>query len=190
MKIRAATIDDADELVALIDSAAAALTARLGPGYWSKRASPRRMRERIEDSDPALLEKGWFVAAERSSDGEDLVGVIALATRPFRAWKRQLWARPEEAALGVFDLAVHARAWRTGVGRALMRFAERTARARGLGWVRLDAFAENPHSNAFYRAIGYDERGEVSAGGVPLVLYERQVKKAAARRSSAALRSS
>ena len=186
MKIRSASIEDADELVGLIDSAAAALTAQLGPGYWSKRASPRRMRERIEDSDPALVEKGWFVAA----DGEDLVGVIALATRPFRAWKRQLWARPEEPALGVFDLAVHAKRWRGGVGRALMRFAERTARARGLGWVRLDAFAENPQSNAFYRAIGYDARGEVSAGGVPLVLYERSVTRRAGRRSSAALRSS
>lgn len=187
LRIRPARLDDADELVIVVDAAAAALTAQLGPGYWSKRASPRRTRERLEDSDPALVEKGWFVAA----DGDDVVGVIALATRPFRAWKRQLWARPDQPALGVFDLAVHPIAQRKGVGRALMRYAERTARARALPWVRLDAFADNPHSNAFYRRIGYDERGTVSAAGVALVLYERAVTSAPrARRSRPALRSS
>ena len=185
MQVRAATLDDADDLVALIDAAALALTQQLGPGYWSKRASPRRMRERIADSDPTMVEKAWFVAC----DGDDLQGVIAVATRPFRMWKRQLWARPEEPALGVFDLAVHPHDWRRGIGRALMRFAERTARARGLGWVRLDAFADNPASNAFYRGIGYDERGAVTAGGVPLILYERKIS-AAARRSRPAPRSS
>jgi GNAT superfamily N-acetyltransferase len=171
MKIRGAHPGDIDDLVSLIDAAALALTEALGPGYWSKRASPRRMRERIDDSDPALIEKAWFVACERG----EVLGVIALATRPFRLWKRALWACPDEPALGVFDLAVHPHDWRRGVGRALMRFAERTARARGLGWVRLDAFAANPWSNAFYDGIGYDRRGEVSAGGVPLILWERKV---------------
>jgi GNAT superfamily N-acetyltransferase len=180
MKIRSAQDSDVDDLVSLIDAAALALTEKLGPGFWSKRASPRRMRERIADSDPGLIEKAWFVACE---EGE-LVGVIALATRPFRVWKRALWACPEEPALGVFDLAVHPHDWRRGVGRALMRFAERTARARGLGWVRLDAFAENPWSNAFYDGIGYHRRGEVSASGVPLVLYEKRVTSSRASRRS------
>jgi ribosomal protein S18 acetylase RimI-like enzyme len=181
MRVRPAILDDAEPLVRVIDAAAAALTAELGPGYWSKRASPRRMRERLEDSDPALVEKGWFVAVEPGLDGDDVIGVIALATRPFRAWKKQLWARPDQPALGVFDLAVHPRAQRRGVGRGLMRFAERAARAHGLPWVRLDAFADNPGSNAFYRRIGYDRRGVVSASGVPLVLYERAVTARAHR---------
>jgi ribosomal protein S18 acetylase RimI-like enzyme len=188
IEVRAARLDDADDLVALIDAAAAALTAKLGPGYWSKRASLRRMRERITDSDPAMIEKAWFVAEQ----GGVVVAVIALATRPFRSWKKQLWARPDQPALGVFDLAVHPAAQRRGVGRALMRFAERTARTRGLPWVRLDAFAENPESNAFYRGIGYDERGEVSASGVALVLYERAVtsRRPRPRRAPRAPRSS
>jgi GNAT superfamily N-acetyltransferase len=99
-----------------------------------------------------------------------------------------VWASPDEPGLGVFDLAVHPHEWRRGIGRALMHFAERTARARGLGWVRLDAFADNPWSNAFYRGIGYDERGQVSASGVPLVLYEKRIS--AMRRSRPARRSS
>ena len=184
MTIRPAHEDDVEDLVSLIDAAALALTEAFGPGYWSKRASPRRMRERIADSDAAMIEKAWFVACARG----EVVGVIALATRPFRMWKRALWARPDEPALGVFDLAVHPHDWRQGVGRALMRFAERTARARGLGWVRLDAFADNPWSNAFYDGIGYDRRGEVSASGVPLVLYEKEIR--AARRSPRAARRS
>jgi GNAT superfamily N-acetyltransferase len=171
MRIRPAAQGDADDCVGVIDAAAAALTAKHGVGYWSKRASPRRMRERIEDSDPAMLEKAWFVG----EDASGVVAVIALATRPFRSWKKQLWARPDQPALGVFDLSVHPLVWRQGVGRALMRFAERMARTRGLPWVRLDAFADNPDSNAFYRRIGYDERGQVSAGGVPLILYERAI---------------
>jgi GNAT superfamily N-acetyltransferase len=184
MRIRPAALGDVDDLVGVIDGAAAALTAKLGPGYWSKRASPRRTRERIADSDPAMIEKAWFVAEDETG----VIAVIALATRPFRSWKKQLWARPDQPALGVFDLAVHPIAWRRGVGRALMRFAERTARARGLAWVRLDAFAENPDSNAFYRGIGYDERGEVSAGGVPLILYERAVTASRAARALPARR--
>ena len=168
----------------VIDAAALELSLELGPGYWGKRASPRRTRERLIESDPGLLEKGWFVATL----GDRVVGVMALATRPFRAWKKQLWARPDQPALGVFDVAVDPAVQGRGIGRALMEFAEARAAAMGLPWVRLDAFAANPGSNAFYRRIGYVARGTVRAADIELVLYEKAIATSSTSRGRRAPR--
>jgi ribosomal protein S18 acetylase RimI-like enzyme len=56
-----------------------------------------------------------------------------------------------------------------------MEGVEQLARERGIGWVRLDAYSENPISTAFYRAIGYEERAVIDVRGVELVLFEKAV---------------
>ncbi len=84
-------------------------------------------------------------------------------------------AGAEPPALCVFDLAVWPELQKQGWGKAAMRFAEKKAKEMSLKWVRLDAFADNPNSVAFYKHIGYEERGLLIVGGVALVLFERKV---------------
>jgi len=59
----------------------------------------------------------------------------------------------EEANLDL--LAVAPRYRRRGVGRALVRWLEESALVAGVGVVRLQVRADQPGTQAFYRALGY-----------------------------------
>ena len=56
-------------------------------------------------------------------------------------------------------LHVSSRHQRLGVGRALMDEAEKAIRAAGQTQVRLETDSFNERSQAFYKALGYEERG-------------------------------
>ncbi len=147
------------------------LTAKLGVGHWSKSGLLQSIRERIELGDPDQLRKKTLYAA---ISGEEVVGVIAVSTWPPGFWKRSLWSEPQSPGLGVFDLCVSPALQRQGIGRFLMESTEQLARTRSILFVRLDAYVDNPYSTAFYRHIGYQERGLVDVRGVGLVLFEKE----------------
>jgi ribosomal-protein-alanine N-acetyltransferase len=63
--------------------------------------------------------------------------------------------RSDEAHLLL--LAVHPGRRRRGLGAALLRWLEDSARVAGIGVVHLEARACNRHARAFYRALGYRE---------------------------------
>lgn len=56
-------------------------------------------------------------------------------------------------------LAVHARARRAGLGSALLRWLEHTARVAGIREIRLESRYANRAARAFYAAHGYDTVG-------------------------------
>jgi ribosomal protein S18 acetylase RimI-like enzyme len=56
---------------------------------------------------------------------------------------------------------VHPTCQGRGLGSHLMRFAEIAARRAGCGVIRLDAFTSNAPSLRLYRALGYEDVGEV-----------------------------
>lgn len=155
----------------LHNTVASDLTGKLGQGYWSKQRSLRAQRERIRNSEQRLPGRMIWVLEE----GADLLGSTTLSTSPAPFWRKTMWAEPDAPALCVSDLALFPAAEGKGLGKALMEFAEEAARSHGLCWVRLDAFTVNPHSTAFYRHIGYDERGNLAVGDVALILFEKRV---------------
>jgi GNAT superfamily N-acetyltransferase len=63
--------------------------------------------------------------------------------------------------LAVDTVIVHRKAWRRGVGRALVEAGEQWARDRGAIVVRLDTYAESPVSVPFYEGMGYRRRSIV-----------------------------
>ena len=63
--------------------------------------------------------------------------------------------RQEPKALWVRRVAVDPARQGDGVGRGLMRWAEREAAARGLAEVRLGVRAQLPGNRAFYERLGY-----------------------------------
>jgi ribosomal protein S18 acetylase RimI-like enzyme len=80
-----------------------------------------------------------------------------------------------QPALYLNRLAVAPERWGGGVGAACMREVEARARALGAGFVRCDVFRDNARLRAWYRRLGYLERGPFSVGTVPVVCLEREL---------------
>jgi GNAT superfamily N-acetyltransferase len=80
------------------------------------------------------------------------VGALRLRVEPKALWARRVAVDPAQQG--------------SGVGRALMRWAERLAAARGLPEVRLGVRAQLPGNRAFYERLGYQVlRGHPRPGG-------------------------
>lgn len=148
------------------------LQRKLGPGHWSGRSRLASIRERIKLADPEQLRsKTLYVALSN-----DLaVGSVGVGTAAPGFWRRSYWKDPKARALGVFDLVVAPEFQGRGIGRYLMERTEVLAKEHGLEYVRLDAFASNPYSTAFYRRIEFDERATIDVRGCGLILFEKYV---------------
>lgn len=120
---------------------------RLAPGEW-RAAAPLILKLR-----PHLDEAEFLRRVERQSvsgyemvgafRGDSLVGVLGM--RPGHTLSRG-------PHLHIDDLIAHEAARRSGIGRALMSFAEADACARGMVAVSLDA---RPSAVPFYERLGY-----------------------------------
>lgn len=165
------SISDSKSLYELHDLVADEVTRRLGDGYWSTRRPLARIKEMIHQQ--GLTSDGRRIYVYRR--GDSVLASITLSQRLPWFWKRELWSVPLAPALGVFDLAVRPSHFRKGIGRAAMSFAEGKAVQAGLEWVRLDAFARNPDSNAFYDSLGYSMRGQITINGITLNQFERRM---------------
>jgi GNAT superfamily N-acetyltransferase len=85
--------------------------------------------------------------------GQDLVGYGML-----RGWD-------EGYEIPSFGVAVHPAARGAGVGRALLRFAIRTARDRGAGTMMLKVHEENPNARRLYESEGFEFATEADRDG-------------------------
>lgn len=104
--------------------------------------------------------RGWVVeavdAAPDSTDERVWVAEAAGAVVGFvHAAERAHFTGARDGYVG--ELAVAEPAQGRGVGRALLRAAERWAAERGLARLSLETGAANTAARAFYRALGYQE---------------------------------
>ena len=148
------------------------LTVKLGVGHWSGFTKIAAIRERIKQADPESLRKTTLYVA---CQGEEVVGSVMVSTYPPGFWRQTYWHSGKETGLGVFYLVVFPDFQRQGIGRFLMDEVEQLARDHQIAFVRLDAFAVNPTSTGFYRAIGYEQRCVIDLRGCGLVLFEKSV---------------
>jgi ribosomal protein S18 acetylase RimI-like enzyme len=100
------------------------------------------------DDYQALIEAGHVHVL---SDDEGLRGVLVLI--------------PEEQALLLDNVAISPDAQGRGHGRALIAFAERIARERGLGAIRLYTNEAMTENIALYRRLGFVETGRREEAG-------------------------
>jgi GNAT superfamily N-acetyltransferase len=142
------------------------ITARLGQGHWSAVSNVAAVRQKM---------KARSVYLVLGEDGE-AVATFAVSEKQPRFWPPTIWRIPEAPALGVFELSVLPTRQRQGIGTWIMRAVEELARAQGYHSVRLDTYEVNPRSAAFYRKLGYDERGKVVVGNTSLLCFERDVQ--------------
>jgi ribosomal protein S18 acetylase RimI-like enzyme len=149
------------------------ITSRLGEGHWTRGSDVASVLEEMRKRDTFL------VFSENTTGGYSAAAAsFTVGGSTPRFWPPSIWRVPdtaEQAVLGVFGLAVLPPFQRQGIGTWIMRQIETIARERGCRFVRLDAYEQNPRSVAFYRRMGYDERGRLVVSGIPLICFEQEV---------------
>ncbi|MFE7468078.1 GNAT family N-acetyltransferase [Streptomyces sp. NPDC057499] len=167
-RLRLADASDLTALVRLRDGAARWMLARGITGQWQP-------GELGEDHFRRIMANGEvWIAEERG--------------RVFGAW--ELWWSDEDAwgpqppvAGYVHRLMVDRDSAPPGVGRMLLRAAERRVAETGRALVRLDCLAENARLNAYYLAEGYravgHKAGKPQPGGAPksFILLEKALSQ-------------
>jgi GNAT superfamily N-acetyltransferase len=88
-------------------------------------------------------------------DGEVAGSLEAKIQQPDDTSSYQLLRDLGETRMVVNALEVDPARWRSGVGTALMKAAERWARGRGAMTSSLDTYAGSPVSVPFYEKLGY-----------------------------------
>ena len=142
VKVRAATVDDGDAMLALLPRLAA----------FDLPAS--RQAEHLWMHDAELLESWLAGEAEpcrvhvAEGDGGRVIGVVMVSLRP------ELLSREPSAHLEA--IAVAAGCEGQGVGAALLDVAERDARAPGAETMTLHVFAVNERARRLYEKAGYE----------------------------------
>lgn len=156
LTIRRARPGDVDELAAIEEEAAAWVRSRgIEPGE-----PPRPLREIFADS----VATGQMYVAERAGI---IAGKVTLQEDD------DLWADQLGDALYVHGLTVRRSFAGQEIGRALLRWAEDQARARGETYLRLDCNADNPALRAYYEWAGFAHRGDVALAHRVASRYEK-----------------
>ncbi len=106
----------------------------------------------------------WWVV--RDDDGV-VAAVRLVGTDP------EYWGDDDASALYVHGLMVGRRASGSGLGRALVEWADSRARAAGVTWLRLDHRASNPHLDNVYRSWGFEPVAQTGRPGFEVVLMQR-----------------
>ena len=145
--IRRADANDATEIEAIVQDAYAIYVPRIG-----RKPAP------MTADYPRLIEGGDVWVAEA---GEDIAGVLVV--------------RPQKSSLFLENVAVAPRRQGTGVGRALIEFAEARARELGLSEVTLYTNERMTENLRLYPSLGYRETGRRQEEGFARVFFAKRV---------------
>lgn len=158
-----ATDEHADAIWTMRSLVAAFLELQHGSGHWSAAPSESGVLTAVRTS--------YVVAAHHDSK---LVGTLRLLTRKPSAIDAKLFT-PVERPLYVVDMAVAPGSQRKGVGRALLKEANRIAREWPANALWLDAYDTLAGAGGFYASCGFSEVGRKEFKGTPLVYFEKPV---------------
>jgi GNAT superfamily N-acetyltransferase len=158
-RLRAAEVERAHAILV----AASRALADAGFPNWDPPYPLGRMR--IE----AVSREIWLVEERGRA-----VGTYTVTTRPPHRYPATHFARGVRS-LYLNRLAVVPARWGGGLGAALMAQVEARARAVAARAVRFDAFRDNAPLRAFYRRLGYVERGPFAVGPIPVICFEKEL---------------
>lgn len=161
--------DHADAILAMRIASSADLQARFGPGPWGSGGTREKILRSIANANTGSANHGAIYVA---LNGDLCLGSVGLATRQEDFWPEDCWQEPGAPSLNVFGLCVHPSHQRKGVGAFIMESSASLARTLGLHWMRLDTYAQNAISTAFYSKLGYSLRATVTLNGNTLNIYE------------------
>lgn len=158
ISVRAATMADLPAVALLYDELCDALAAGTNWPGWKKGVYPAQ-----EDAEQAIQAGTLYLAEDAAGR---LVGSVNLSQQPEPGYDTIPWQidAPYSELLVVHTLAVHPAFARRGVGRALVEFAERLGRSRGIKALRLDVTAGNEPALRLYESCGFVRLGRFDQG--------------------------
>jgi ribosomal protein S18 acetylase RimI-like enzyme len=158
LQIRLAGDVDVERVAGIIEDAAAWLASR-GIDQWRMGDWLRPLiAERIAHGESYLA---WL--------GDEAVATLALQWSDGEAWGPM----PDDAGY-VHNFAVRRPYGGRGIGRVMLRWAERTIAAAGKAYLRLDCMASNAALRAYYERAGFVERSDIPHDEWS-TLYEKRV---------------
>ena len=160
MRVERARGEDAAAVHALLEEAAAWLTAR-GIRQWIPGAYPA---ERV----PEDIARGDVWGVRGANGALD-------ATLQLQDADPDIWGADDGRALYLHRLTVARRCAGSGLGSRLLEWALGEAGARGRAHLRLDCVASNDFLRRYYAAAGFAERGEARLRELRLTRFERAV---------------
>ncbi|MEJ3747373.1 GNAT family N-acetyltransferase [Actinomycetes bacterium KLBMP 9797] len=147
MRFRQAGVDQAAEVLGVLDEAADWL-ARRGISQWPARFELPWIEQAITRGET------WLVEVD-----DRIAGTVTLD------WSDPLWDGVDGAAGYAHRIAVRRRA--AGLGAVILDWAARTVREHERNALRLDCVATNRGLRSYYEAAGFVHRGDVTVGGAP-----------------------
>jgi GNAT superfamily N-acetyltransferase len=144
---------DLDALASLLSACVQEMRAR-GLDQWDDVYPTRATLE-------ADIAAGTLYRATRAGGSTELIGSVTLNQHQDPEYAEVPWQVTAQPTAVVHRLMVHPSVQRCGLGRFLMRFAERRAHQLGFRALRLDAYLLNDRALALYRRLGYSEPGQV-----------------------------
>jgi len=148
--IELARPQDLQEIKQLTEACATAMIYR-GIYQWNEHyPSLAKLQEDIEK------EELFKYVAEN-----EIKGIVVLTPKKDEEYAPIRWLSNTENNLYIHRLATHPQLWGTGVGKALMDFAEDFAREKNYESIRLDTFSLNTRNQAFYEVRGYIQLGNI-----------------------------
>ncbi len=162
VQVRVATTDEAADIVAVIEDAAAWLTAQ-GVQQWPPgfhRANQRYFEEKWARGFVLLaLEAGHAIGC----------GIVA------KSDEYGIWDAECNSAAYLSKLAIRHVAKGRGLGGLLLDCAEKHVRNEGRKIMRLDCIADNVVLCQYYERAGYVAVGMGEIHGYPVQLYEKSI---------------
>jgi GNAT superfamily N-acetyltransferase len=153
--------DEVAPLHEILRACGADLAARLRLRHWDPPLPLEELREH------ARTREVYAVLDDDRPIGTFTVGLTPLPDYPGHIFSAVA------PALYLNRLAVHPSAQHRGLGRVCMAEVELLARARGARAVRFDAVAAHAGLRAFYRQLGYLERGPFLLGSLTVECFEK-----------------
>ena len=166
--VRLADEGDLDDLLALLRDCVSEMQAR-GLDQWDD-VYPGRATLLAD-----IQARTLYLAAR--DNAPRLLGALTLNQRQDPEYADVAWAITVEPVGVVHRLMVHPSAQRGGLGRFLMRFAEREAHRLGCRAIRLDTMDANTRALALYRTLGYRQAGGVRFRKGAFTCFERQLSE-------------
>ena len=169
--IRPAEPVDAESILAISDDAAAWLVDHGLSDQWGPEPP---------SSEPSFVSRvsSWIADGEAAvavDANGDVHGYAIIGCLPPPYYDEAVALRAVEDALYVYTLGSRMKPASRGVGRSLMSWAARQARARELSFLRLDCWADNPRLRSYYESLGFSECDSYVDDGWNGVVMESRV---------------
>jgi ribosomal protein S18 acetylase RimI-like enzyme len=92
---------------------------------------------------------------------DKIVAGVSINNKQDLAYLSNDWQDKTNNFMVIHRLCLAPHTWNKGLGKQMMAFAQELARKQGCTSIRLDTYINNPKAIAFYKRIGYSQRGHI-----------------------------